>query len=232
VSSLSRKCVNYSPHMGIQRGVGRRRARMALSIGLLAALVGCSQESASLIVRGADEVQVLSPEEVDAMRNSVVTSIADAPTGDTTAGGESADTVPLNKDDRPAELRLFEAFSKFRSCIEDKGFTIEGDLSDRNNPAYQDPEYAETVQTCAARSDIVTVLQEVQATRSSLTPEEVKTRNEAFVLMRECLIKKGWTVETSTSEIGLIEPTVFTNADGVLDERDINQCLSEQNLGD
>lgn len=224
--------------MGMLGGAVGRRALCGLSIGLIFVLAGCSQESTSLVVRGADEVQVLSPDEVAAMRDSVVTTItadADSDTGDSggeTASGDSANTVPQNTDDRPAELRLFDAFTKFRSCIEDKGFAIEGDLSDRNNPAYQDPEYAETVQTCAARSDIVSVLAEVEATRSSLSPEEVQQRNEVFVLMRECLIDKGWTVETRTSEIGLIEPTVFTNADGVLDERDINQCLSEQNLGD
>ena len=74
------------------------------------------------------------------------------------------------------------------------------------------------------------MLQEVQATRANLTPEEVEKRNEVFIELRDCLVDKGWEVETTTSEIGLLEPTVFQNADGELDEREINQCLSEQNL--
>ncbi len=194
----------------------------------------------------------MAPADVAAQRPSLITtttavppsstaaaSSADAPTDtgaptytDVPTTTEAADTVPQNVDDRPAEIKLFDAFGKFRSCLEDRGYGIEGDLLDPNNPAYQDPDYAEAVSTCAARSDIVAVLQEVQATRANLTPEQVEQRNEVFIDLRDCLEDKGWTVESTTSEIGLLEPTVFQNAEGVLDERDINQCLSEQNLAD
>lgn len=201
----------------------------------------------STVIRGADDVQVLTPEQVVEQRRpvppttlpppttAVTDSTAAASTGsddDATATSEAAETVPQNVDDRPPEVKLFDAFGKFRGCLEERGYGIEGDLLDRNNPAYQDPDYVDAVSTCAARTDIVAILQEVQATRSSLTPEEVEARNEVFIALRDCLEARGWTVETSTSEIGLLEPVVFQNADGVLDERDINQCLSEQNLGD
>jgi hypothetical protein len=199
---------------------------------MLAACGGSSETTT--VVRAADDVQVMSPDEVAAQRLPTLTTLASTTTvslapGETTPA--AADTVPQNQDDRPPELRLFEAFGNFRGCLEDKGFGIEGDLLDPNNPAYQDPAYLDAVRTCAARTDIVAVLQEVQATRSSLTPEEVEQRNEVFIDLRDCLIDRGWTVETRTSEIGLLEPTVFQNPDGVLDERDINQCLSEQQLG-
>ena len=150
---------------------------------------------------------------------------------DTIVGGAAGDTIPLNKDDRPPELRLFDAFGKFKSCIADEGYTIEGDLQDPNNPAYKDPAYLDTVRTCAARTDIINILAEVQATRANLTPDEVKQRNEVFIGLRDCLENRGWTIETTTSEIGLLEPKVFQNADGVLDERDIDQCVSELNIG-
>ena len=90
----------------------------------------------------------------------------------------------------------------------------------------------EAVSTCAARTDIVNILAEVQATRADLTPQQVQQRNQAFTDLRDCLVDKGWTIETSTSEIGLLEPTVFQNADGVLDDRDIDQCVSELNIGE
>lgn len=197
-------------------------------------LDGCAgSDDATTVVRGADDVQVMSPDEVAAQRLPTLTTLASTTTGSLAPGdtAPTAETVPQNQDDRPPELRLFEAFGNFRGCLEDKGYGIEGDLLDPNNPAYQDPAYLDAVRTCAARTDIVAVLQEVQATRSSLTPEEVEQRNEVFIDLRDCLIDRGWTVETRTSEIGLLEPTVFQNADGVLDERDINQCLSEQQLG-
>ncbi len=196
------------------------------------------------MVRGADEVQVLTPEEVLEQRLPMVTATTLAPdpddTGPADTGGaddagtadtSAADTIPLNQDDRPPEVRLFAAFGAFRGCLEDKGYAIEGNLLDPNNPAMQDAAYRETVITCAARTDIVNILQEVQATRANLTPEQVEQRNAVFVELRDCLRDKGWTVESTTSEIGLLEPTVFQNAEGMLDEREINQCLSEINLG-
>jgi hypothetical protein len=208
---------------------------LVLGVTAAAALLlsACGKQDSTIIVRSADGVQVMTPAEVAAMRNAIESTIATVP-GDTVPPGDDAasgDTVPQNQDNRPPELRLFDAFGKFRTCIEDKGFAIEGDLRDPSNPAYLQPGYSETIQTCAARSDIVNVLAEVEATRSSLTPEEVQTRNETFVNLRDCLIDRGWTIETRTSDIGLLEPSVFQNADGELDERDINQCLSGLNIG-
>lgn len=222
----------YCHRMRVAGGVGAVRPGLTFAVSAVLLLNACAQQESKLIVRSADEVQVLTPAEVIAMRDTIETTIATVP-GDTTPtddGAATGETVPQNADDRPAELRLFDAFGKFRGCIEDKGFTIDGDLRDPNNPAYQQPGYAEAIQTCAARSDIANVLAEVEATRSSLTPEEVQTRNETFVNLRDCLVDRGWTIETRTSDIGLLEPAVFQNADGVLDERDINQCLSDLNI--
>jgi len=219
---------------------------------------GSDGSTAEVVIRGADDVQVMTPAEVAAERPDLVATTT-APTEEppaaaadadgtaavadessspsdavatTDAAEDAADTVPQNVDDRPAEIKLFDAFGRFRSCLDDRGYGIDGNLLDPNNPAYQDPDYADAVSTCAARTDIVAVLQEVQATRANLTPEQVEERNEVFTELRDCLVEQGWTVETTTSEIGLLEPTVFQNAEGVLDERDINRCLSEQNLGE
>lgn len=211
--------------------------RVCAAVAFACLLAGCGGGSTSQVVRGADDVQVLTPEQVAAARASLDTAVpqstvATEGTDNAPTSVAAADTIPVNRDDRPPELKLFEAFGKFRSCLTDKGYTIEGNLQDRNNPAYQDPAYAEAVSTCAARTDIVNVLAEMQATRADLTPEQVKERNQAFIDLRDCLVDKGWTIETSTSEIGLLEPTVFQNADGVLDDRDIDQCVSELNIGE
>lgn len=213
------------------------RARWVVVLSVVA--VACTDAPTTTVVRGADDVQVMDPADVAEQRQSlVITTVAPgAPAGDASgaAGAAAADaaagdTIPLNQDDRPPEVRLFEAFGNFRNCLSDKGYGIDGDLTDPNNPAYQDSAYRETVTTCAARTDIVAVLEEVRTTRENLTPEQVEQRNEVFITLRDCLEDKGWVVEASTSAIGLLEPTEFHNAEGALDERDINQCLSEQNL--
>ena len=201
-------------------------------------LTSCGSASeTNTVVRDVDAIQVMTPEEVTAMRSTLVPANEDS-TADSVAPGEpstdqgATDTIPLNKDNRPPELKLFDAFSEFSGCVKDSGETIRGDLQDPNNPAYQDPAYLEVVQKCAARSDIINVLEEVSTTRGSLTPDEIKTRNEAFVLLSDCLKKKGWKIETSIDSAGLINPTTFQSADGALNQRDLDQCLTETGIND
>jgi hypothetical protein len=200
------------------------------------------------VVRALDDIAVLSPAEVAAIRATIpddrgspIAPSSDGSTSDgrtPSAGSEGASsepadtTIPLNQDDRPAELKLFDAYAKFTSCIEDAGETIRGNLQDPNNPAYQDPAYAELIQTCAARSKILDALRETAQARDDLTPEDVETRNEAFTALSSCLKKRGWTIETRVDEKGLINPTRFEGPDGTLDQRDLDQCLSETGISD
>lgn len=191
---------------------------------------GCGGSGPAVVVRDADDIQVLPPAEVAAMRASTVER--DAGDGGELPIAATGDTIPENTDDRPVELRLFDAYGEFRGCLEDAGETIRGDLQDRSNPAFQDPAYVELLSKCAARSGIVEVLEEFQSVRSSLSPEQVKERNESFKKLQPCLEKRGWTIETRTSEIGLIEPTKFVGPDGDIDDRDIQQCVTELGLRD
>jgi hypothetical protein len=209
-----------------------------LSLLLLSSCGSSSQTTT--IVRDVDAIQVMTPEEVTAMRSTLVpvgdgsdnSGTTDESTAGEDASNTTSDTIPLNKDDRPPELKLFDAFSKFSGCIKDSGETIRGDLQDPNNPAYQDPAYLEVVQKCAARSDIVNILNEVSTTRANLTPDEIKTRNEAFVVLSDCLKKKGWKIDTSIDSSGLINPTTFQSADGDLNQRDLDSCLTETGIND
>jgi len=213
----------------------RPRVPMFIVAGVLWAVSCGSDSSATIVLRDADDIQVMTPEEVAAMKASATTIATDgnlSSDGSPPPASESGDTIPLNEDDRPAELKLFDAYAEFRGCIEDSGETIRGNLQDPNNPAYQDPEYLELIQKCAARSDIINVLNEVEATRTSLTPEQIEERNVAFKLLSECLKKRGWKIETAVDAQGLINPTRFESAEGDLDDRDINQCLSETGIND
>lgn len=222
--------------------------RSAWSFGLalssLSFVVACSGSSDTrVIVRDLDAISVLSPAEVAAIKatipdhspssaNAGVTARPAADPSNESAAGATTTTIPLNQDDRPAELKLFDAYANFKNCIEDSGETIRGNLQDPNNPAYQDPAYAELVQTCAARSKIVDALRETAQARGDLDPDEVRTRNEAFTSLSECLKKRGWTIETRVDEKGLINPSRFESPDGTLDQRDLDQCLSETGIDD
>ena len=206
---------------------------LANSVLLLTACGSAGQTTT--VVRDVDAIQVMTPEEVTAMRSTLVPGIqssVDEVDSSLAAGETTSDTIPLNQDNRPPELKLFDAYAEFSGCIKNAGQTIRGDLQDPNNPAYQDPAYLEVIQKCAARSDIINVLQEVGTTRANLEPDEIKTRNEAFVALSGCLKKKGWKIETSIDSSGLINPTQFQSADGDLNQRDLDQCLTETGIND
>lgn len=225
------------------------RVRVSILVGVLAVVAACAGAGDTrVVVRNLDDLSVLTPAEVAAIKATIPTYDPSATTaapaldseGDDDSSGPNSDegtgssdtTIPLNQDDRPAELKLFDAYAKFKSCIEDAGETIRGNLQDPQNPAYQDPAYAELIQTCAARSKILEALRETSQARDELTPEQVEERNEAFKLLSECLKKRGWTVETRVDEKGLINPTRFESPDGTLDQRDLDQCLSETGIND
>jgi hypothetical protein len=210
---------------------------LILASAMLVAGSGCAAGgSAVSIIRDVDAIQVMSPEEVVAMRSTLAPLLigdgSQAPVDGSVPDDATADTIPLNEDKRPPELKLFDAFKSFSGCLEDAGEGIRGDLQDPNNPAYQDPAYLELIQKCAARSDIVNVLEEVSTSRANLTPEEIKAKNEGFVIISDCLKKKGWKIETSIDASGLITPSQFQSADGELNERDLNQCLTETGIND
>jgi hypothetical protein len=228
----------------------RQLVGLVIGLGTLTSTVACTRSAESRVeVRNLDDITVLTPAEVAAIKatipdaaDPVVVDVGSSGSGDEAVGSPnveaaSADptadtTIPLNQDDRPAELKLFDAYAKFKSCIEDAGETIRGNLQDPNNPAYQDPAYAELIQTCAARSKILDALRETAQARDDLGPEEVRTRNEAFQALSECLKKKGWTIETQVDEKGLISPSRFESPDGTLDQRDLDQCLSDTGIAD
>ncbi|MEN9803547.1 MAG: hypothetical protein RIS41_394 [Actinomycetota bacterium] len=223
---------------------------IAIGLGSLAFTAACTGSTQARVeVRNLDDITVLTPAEVAAIK-ATIPDAADPVRVDVGASGSepgsvgdadvdaasedpTADTaVPLNQDDRPAELKLFDAYAKFKSCIEDAGETIRGNLQDPNNPAYQDPAYAELIQTCAARSKILDALRETAQARDELDPDEVRRRNESFQALSECLKKKGWTIETTVDEKGLITPSRFESPDGTLDQRDLDQCLSDTGIAD
>jgi len=211
--------------------------RLLLLSALLVAGIGCSPAgNAVSVIRDVDAIQVMTPEEVTAMRSTLAPILIEdgtqAPVDGSVPEDATADTIPLNEDKRPPELKLFDAFKSFSGCLDDAGEGIRGDLQDPNNPAYQDPAYLELIQKCAARSDIVNVLEEVSTSRANLTPEEIKEKNEGFVIISDCLKKKGWKIETTIDASGLITPSQFQSADGELNDRDLNQCLTETGIND
>lgn len=191
------------------------------AVGLLSACAD-AENQAQLVIRAADDIQVMTPEEVAAAKES-----AGEAESTNEAGGT---TIPLNEDNRPPEIKLFAAYQEFNTCIKADGYKIEGNLQDPNNPALRDPDYVATLTKCAARSDILGALRASQEAQAKLTPAEVQERNENFNLIADCLKKRGWTIETGVGDNGIVQPRVFTSPNGDINERDLNQCITETGI--
>jgi hypothetical protein len=103
------------------------------------------------------------------------------------------DTIPLAEDD--PVTKLFSAFAEFRSCLKADGVEFIGppDPNDPESPT-NDPAYVKVLGTCAARSNILQALQEVQQAQADLSPEEIEQQNEAYLVWRDCMIDRGWKI--------------------------------------
>ena len=198
------------------------RARLAVAALALLAVSACGSDGSgetALVVRDPDDVQVLTPAEVQAFRGD-----ATASNGGPAIDPATGDTIPLEEAD-PTE-RLFTAFGELTDCMDEKGQEFKGDP--RSDPALlEDTAYMDAISTCAARSDILGALTAFQEFNEGLTPDEVEERNEDFLVFSECLKDRGWTVEAAPNAKGLLSPSVFQSADGTLNERDLRQCGSE-----
>lgn len=180
-------------------------------------------------MRGPDDIQVMTPQQVSAMKNASGT-VAPGASGASANGAGATDTVPLNQDNRPPEVKLFSAYQKFTSCLKADGYKVEGNLQDPKNPAFKNKDYVASLTKCAARSDILGALRATREANAKLTPAEVQSKNENFKKIADCLKKRNWTIEFSTSDIGLLQPVQFTSPDGGINERDIDQCITETGL--
>lgn len=146
---------------------------------------------------------------------------------------EDEDAIPLNEDDEPAIGGLLDAFEVFNGCMEDEGVEFIGppDPANPDSPA-NDPSYLGTLQQCAAESNILQAIQAAEAENASLTPAEIETRNEGYLVFEECLTGRGWSLgEPQPDQYGVLGPGQdgFNPPPGeeVLGNNDIRECASE-----
>ncbi len=197
---------------------------VALASVLFVALLfsACSSTTASsTVIRSPEDVQVLTPKEVKDFRKNAEKGVASA------SGVTGASGIPQNLDTRPVETRLFDAYAKFSACLTASGDKVRGNLLDRENPAFQDPAYVAILSKCAARTGIIQILTEFNTVRAELNPKQVKERNKSFLRIKPCLEKRGWTIKTTTNQIGLLVPSIFRSPDGSINSRDLNQCSAQ-----
>jgi hypothetical protein len=199
--------------MRLQRGVDDARPRVSRRVVALASLgvISCAfafgalascggggeSNDASVIKAGAVDIKL--PKGYKYVNGKVVAptkklASASSPGATPAAGTGSGTTIPLDTKEDPTKA-LFTAFGKFRSCLDELGVQFIGapNQADPSSPT-NDPNYIQSLSTCAARSNIVAALQASQSANDNLSPEEIELRNKGYLKWRSCMIDRGWKI--------------------------------------
>ena len=157
-------------------------------------------------------------------------------TSTTTTAEPVKETIPLLEEKAPPGIQMMDALEEFNGCLEEEGVEFIGrpDETLGEGAPVNQPTYIEALTLCAARSGIVSAMQEFQMSRVSRTPEKIREDNEQFVALTGCLRSRGWTVSDPMPDAdGSLGPgDDFRGPDGDLDMGDIRSCLSELSLAD
>ena len=157
-------------------------------------------------------------------------------TSTTTTAEPVKETIPLVEEKAPPGIQMMDALEEFNGCLEEEGVEFIGqpDATLGEGALVNQPAYIEALTLCAARSGIVSAMQEFQMSRVSRTPEKIREDNEQFVALTGCLRSRGWTVSDPMPDAdGSLGPgDDFRGPDGDLDMDDIRSCLSELSLAD
>jgi hypothetical protein len=109
-------------------------------------------------------------------------------------------SVPIKKGTNAVQ-DLIAASGRFRDCLNDLDVKFIG-APDPNNPQSptNDPDYIESLGTCAARSNIIQFVEAAKAEQDTWSPKEIKRQNEGYLLWRDCMVKRGWKIEKPTPD--------------------------------
>ncbi|MCH2439115.1 MAG: hypothetical protein MK182_08430 [Acidimicrobiales bacterium] len=170
-----------------------------------------------------------------ASETSVDGDYEDGPATTTTAEPVK-ETIPLAEEKVPPGIQMMDALEEFNGCLDEEGVEFIGrpDATLGEGALVNQPAYIKALTLCAARSGIISAMQEFQTSRAGRTPEKIREDNEQFIALTGCLRSRGWTVsDPMPNADGSLGPgDDFRGPDGDLDMDDIRSCISELSLLD
>ncbi len=208
---------------------GRRRSTAALVA--LAALVGLSACGSSAgaetetVIRRADDIQVVDPDEAEAL---LADGAARAGAADRNEVEPTATTLSVTEANRSFQVRLGTALTVFNTCLGDAGFTFVGIPGQTDDPAAADPGYLPALISCNNESGIGNILSEQQARQASLSADQKAAINESGRQVFECLIDRGWELgELVANQNGILTASRFPDVPPSRQDefqRDLDEC--------
>jgi hypothetical protein len=157
-----------------------------------------------------------------------------ATTSTTTTAEPVKETIPLAEEKAPPGIQMMDALEEFNGCLGEEGVEFIGrpDATLGEGALVNQPAYVQALTLCAARSGIVSAMQEFQMSRVSRTPETIREDNEQFIALTGCLRSRGWTISDPMPDAdGSLGPgDDFRGPDGGVDMDDVRSCISELSL--
>jgi len=155
-------------------------------------------------------------------------------TSTTTTAEPVKETIPLAEEKAPPGIQMMDALEEFNGCLGEEGVEFIGrpDATLGEGALVNQPAYVQALTLCAARSGIVSAMQEFQMSRVSRTPETIREDNEQFIALTGCLRSRGWTISDPMPDAdGSLGPgDDFRGPDGGVDMDDVRSCISELSL--
>ncbi|MEL7155194.1 MAG: hypothetical protein AAFN30_01200 [Actinomycetota bacterium] len=194
---------------------------------LLVAAAACGGNGATearTVVRTADEVQVVSPEEAEALLAEGASRAFDP----TRVESDTATTLSVTEANRSFQVELGTALTVFNTCLSDAGFTFVGVPGQTDDPRAAEEGYLGALISCNNESGIGNLLQEQSARQASLSAEQKTAINEAGRAVFECLIDRGWDLgELQPNQNGILTSSRFPDVPPERQsefQRDLDEC--------
>ncbi|MEM7324374.1 MAG: hypothetical protein AAF531_14890 [Actinomycetota bacterium] len=201
-------------------------ARLIAVLALVAAGCGAAAvEEPSVVIRTADQIQVVSQDEAA----QLLAAGADRAGPASRSEAEVTETtLSVTEANRSFQVRLGTALTVFNSCLGDAGFVFVGLPGQSDDPVAADPNYLAALIACNTESGISGILAEQNDRQSSLTPEQKTSINESGRSVFECLIDRGWDLgDLVPNENGILTVSRFPDVPPERQDefqRDLDAC--------
>lgn len=98
-----------------------------------------------------------------------------ATTSTTTTAEPVKETIPLAEEKVPPGIQMMDALEEFNGCLDEEGVEFIGrpDATLGEGALVNQPAYIKALTLCAARSGIISAMQEFQTSRAGRTPEKI-----------------------------------------------------------
>lgn len=190
-----------------------------------AGCAGSADAEPNIVIRSADDVQIVSAEEAQELLAAGAGRAGDATR---TEFSSTETTLPVTEANRSFQVRLGTALSLFNSCLGEAGYTFVGLPGQSDDPVAAEPQYLGALISCNNETGIGNILAEQSTRQQDLTADQKTAINEAGREVFNCLIDRGWDLgELQPNQNGILTAARFPDVPPSRQtefQRDLDEC--------